>query len=184
MQRQAQGLPKSGAQRQHCSGIGQGASLVRVAQRLDQATRRELQETEQRAQRLGGTDPRRRQVAGMVEHHRRVAVGAGEGNLRPGLELVAGFLGRSQRGDLHERPFGVEQPEVFAPVLEVVADGLQRQAIAVPGRAVLVLPAAWRPSQGTVGDCQQQAVLSNQARRRGFRQGCDLIDAGEGVQEP
>ncbi|MNQ98618.1 hypothetical protein D3C85_1143190 [compost metagenome] len=76
----------------------------------------------------------------MIEHHRRIAIGAGQGNLRPGLVLVAGFLGLGQRRHLHKRLLRMEQPEALAPVLQVVADSLERQTLAIPTRPVGIRP--------------------------------------------
>ena len=183
MQGQAQALRQRIAYRHYRCRIGQRAGFVGIAQRLDQTTRGELQKAQQGAQRIGSTDAARRQVTGVIEHHRRIAVGAGQGNLRPGLELVAGFFGVGQHRHLHERILRMEQPKAFAPALQVIADSRQRQPALIPAYALGIRPAPLRLTDGAVGNGQQQPVLSDQTRRRSLRQGADLAGLLEKRQQ-
>ena len=174
MQRQAEGLRQRGPHRQDGGGVGQRPGLVGVAQTLHQAPGRELQKAQQGAQCLRGRQRRRLGVDGVVKHHRRVAVRAGQGNLGPRLALVPGRGGLGQRRHLQEGLLRVEQREMVPPMVQVVLHGLQGQPVPEPADAIGRAPVPLRPRQGTVGDGQQQAVLGDEAGRSGLGQGHDL----------
>ncbi|MCY1300819.1 hypothetical protein D9M70_504030 [compost metagenome] len=119
----------------------------------------------------------------MVEHHRGVAAGAGQGDLCPRLAFASRLFGAGKRRHLHEGMLGMEQPETLAPALQVGLDFRQRQALAVPAQPVLLAPAAEGGGQRTVGNGEQQPILRHQGGRRGIGQGHDLAASREDLQQ-